>query len=144
MKKIKIISLLMVFALSVFAFAGCSGSGSSSSGSSSSSSSSSSDSAQTYTQDFTLINQTGIDIYELYISPNGDNNWGTSLLASGTTIPNGQSVPIVFNTDVQDQYWDLKVADSAGGSVEWTKIDLFTVSEITLTIENGTPTATFK
>ncbi|MBC3888969.1 hypothetical protein GH810_11660 [Acetobacterium paludosum] len=136
MKKKKIFSLLVVFALSVFIFTGCGGSSSTGSGSSS-------NQATTYSQDFTIVNDTGIEIYSIYVSPTGEKNWGDDILTTDT-LPTGNSTDIVFDTDVQDQYWDLMIADSAGATVEWTNIDLFSVSEINLKIENGSPTATFK
>ncbi|MBC3798397.1 hypothetical protein [Acetobacterium tundrae] len=136
MKKKKIFSLLVVFALSVFIFTGCGGSSSTGGGSSS-------NQATTYSQDFTIVNDTGIEIYSIYVSPTGVNNWGDDILTTDT-LPTGNSTDIVFDTDVQDQYWDLMIADSAGATVEWTNIDLFSVSEINLKIENGSPTATFK
>ncbi|KAF5082185.1 hypothetical protein DSECCO2_102330 [anaerobic digester metagenome] len=133
MKKMKFFSILMVFALSLFIFTGCSGS----------SSSDDSDDATVYSQDFTIVNDTGIEIYAIYVSPTGEASWGDDLLTTDT-LPTGSSTDIVFDTEVEEQYWDLMVADSAGTTVEWSNIDLFSVSEITLKIENGNPTATFK
>jgi hypothetical protein len=123
----------MVFALSLFIFTGCSGS----------SSSDDSDDATVYSQDFTIVNDTGIEIYAIYVSPTGEASWGDDLLTTDT-LPSGSSTDIVFDTEVEEQYWDLMVTDSAGTTVEWSNIDLFSVSEITLKIENGNPTATFK
>ncbi|OXS24426.1 MAG: hypothetical protein BI182_06975 [Acetobacterium sp. MES1] len=133
MKKMKFFSILMVFALSLFIFTGCGGS----------SSSDDSDDATVYSQDFTIVNDTGIEIYAIYVSPTGEASWGDDLLTTDT-LPSGSSTDIVFDTEVEEQYWDLMVADSAGTTVEWSNIDLFSVSEITLKIENGNPTATFK
>ena len=134
MKKLKIISLFSVVLLSVFLMAGCGGS---------SDKSSSSDEETSYSQDFTVVNDTGIEVYSLYVSPTGEDSWGDDILTTDT-LPSGSSTDIVFDSEVNDQYWDLMIADSAGTTVEWSKIDLFSVSEITLKIENGTPTASFK
>ncbi|PKM48558.1 MAG: hypothetical protein CVV01_02900 [Firmicutes bacterium HGW-Firmicutes-6] len=136
MKKMKLFSVLMVFALSVFIFAGCGSS-------SSSDDSSSADETTVYSQDFTVVNETGIEVYALYVSPTGEASWGDDILTTDT-LPTGSSTDIVFDTEVEEQYWDLMIADSAGTTVEWSNIDLFAVSEITLKIENGNPTATFK
>lgn len=134
MKKTKLFSLLVVFALSVFIFTGCGGS--------SSEDTASANEATTYSQDFTIVNNTGIEIYSIYVSPTGEENWGDDILTTDT-LPTGSKTDIVFDTDVQDQYWDLMISDSAGATVEWSSIDLFSISEITLKIENGSPTATF-
>jgi hypothetical protein len=136
MKKMKFFSVLIVFALSVFIFTGCGGS-------STSDDSSSADEATVYSQDFTVVNETGIEVYALFVSPTGEASWGDDILTTDT-LPTGSSTDIVFDTEVEEQYWDLMIADSAGTTVEWSNIDLFTVSEITLKIENGNPTATFK
>jgi ABC-type oligopeptide transport system substrate-binding subunit len=136
MKKMKFLSVLIIFALSVFIFTGCGGS-------SSSDDSSSADEATVYSQDFTVVNETGIEVYALFVSPTGEASWGDDILTTDT-LPTGSSTDIVFDTEVEEQYWDLMIADSAGTTVEWSNIDLFTVSEITLKIENGNPTATFK
>lgn len=135
MKKMKFFSVLMVLALSVFILAGCGGS--------SSAEDSSADEGTVYSQDFTVVNETGIEIYALFVSPSGEKSWGDDILTTDT-LPTGSSTEIVFDTEVEDQYWDLMIADSAGTTVEWSKIDLFTVSEVTLKIENGNPTASFK
>ncbi len=135
MKKMKFFSVLMVLALSVFILAGCGGS--------SSADASSADEGTVYSQDFTVVNETGIEIYALFVSPSGEKSWGDDILTTDT-LPTGSSTEIVFDTEVEDQYWDLMIADSAGTTVEWSKIDLFTVSEVTLKIENGNPTASFK
>lgn len=136
MKKMKFFSVLMVFALSVFILAGCGGS-------STADNDSSADEGTVYSQDFTVVNETGIEVYSLFVSPTGEANWGDDILTTDT-LPTGSSTDIVFDTEVEEQYWDLMIADSAGTTVEWSNIDLFTVSEITLKIENGNPTATFK
>ncbi|WP_373481882.1 hypothetical protein [Acetobacterium sp.] len=33
------------------------------------------------------------------------------------TLPTGSSTDIVFATEVEEQYWDLMIADSAGTTV---------------------------
>ncbi|MBU4539721.1 hypothetical protein [uncultured Acetobacterium sp.] len=136
MKKMKFLSVFLVLALSVFILAGCGGS-------SAADDSSSADEATVYSQDFTIVNETGIEIYAVFVSPTGEESWGEDILTTNT-LPTGSSTDIAFDTDVDEQYWDLMVADSAGTTVEWSEIDLFTVSEITLKIENGNPTASFK
>jgi hypothetical protein len=136
MKRMKFFSVLMVFALSVFIFAGCGSS-------SAANDSSSTDEDTVYSQDFTIVNETGIEIYAVFVSPTGEESWGEDILTTDT-LPTGSTTDIVFDSEVEEQYWDLMIADSEGTTVEWSKIDLFSVSEITLKLDNGNPTASFK
>ncbi|WKY47832.1 hypothetical protein Q5O24_00460 [Eubacteriaceae bacterium ES3] len=140
MKKSKILSALLIVSLSVFLLAGCSGS---SDDTSSDSSSSTASEATVYTQDFTLVNATGIEIYAVYVSPTGEDSWGDDIL-DAETLPDGSYVDISFDSDVEEQYWDVMVADSEGTTVTWTEIDLFSVSEVTLELDaDGNPVASF-
>ncbi|WKY44322.1 hypothetical protein Q5O14_17170 [Eubacteriaceae bacterium ES2] len=144
MKRSKILSLVLVVGLSLFLFAGCGSSSDESASSSSSSSSSSTATEETvYSQDFTLVNDTGIEIYAVYVSPTGEESWGDDILEA-ETLPDGSSVDISFDSDVEEQYWDIMVADSEGTTVTWTEIDLFSVSEVDLALDaDGNPVATF-
>lgn len=144
MKKSKILSVLLAVGLSLFLFAGCGGSSDDTASSSgSSSSSSSTEEATVYTQDFTLNNATGIEIYAVYVSPTGEESWGDDIL-DAETLPDGSYTEISFDSDVEEQYWDIMVADSAGTTVAWSNIDLFSVSEVTLELDaDGNPVASF-
>jgi len=145
MKRSKILSLALVVGLSLFLFAGCGSSDDTASSDSSSSSSSSSTATEetVYTQDFTLVNDTGIEIYAVYVSPTGEESWGDDILEA-ETLPDGSYVDISFDSDVEEQYWDIMVADSEGTTVTWTEIDLFSVSEVDLALDaSGNPVATF-
>lgn len=68
MKKMKFLSVFLVLALSVFILAGCGGS-------SAADDSSSADEATVYSQDFTIVNETGIEIYAVFVSPTGEESW---------------------------------------------------------------------
>src|SRR5215213_5597937 len=46
-------------------------------------------------QDFTLVNQTGVSINELYVSPHTTNEWEEDILGQDT-LANGDSVDITF------------------------------------------------
>lgn len=146
MKKFKTLSIAVLLTLCIGLLAGC-GSGSSDSATSDSSSSSSSSSTtnttQQYSQDFTLVNATGVEIYGVYISPVGVDKWEEDVMGQDT-LANGGSVNISFSTDQNEQYWDLMVTDSEGTQLTFNNLDLFTISEVTLKLDNGTPTAEVK
>jgi hypothetical protein len=148
MKKKRFLCVLAIMALCAGLFAGCGGSSDSSStdsssSSSSSSSSESSSSTQQYTQNFKLNNATGVEIYGVYVSPVDTTNWGSDIMGQDT-LADGSSVNINFSTELQQQYWDLMVTDSQGTQLIFKNLDLFSISEVTLKLDNGTPTAEVK
>lgn len=133
MKKIKLMSIVAVLLLCVGIFAGCGSSGSDAS----------STSGQAQAQDFKLNNNTGVEIYGVFVTPVGVGNWEEDIMGQDT-LANGASVDISFASDKTDQYWDLMVTDSSGNNLTFTNLDLFTISEITLKLDNGNPVAETK
>lgn len=95
------------------------------------------------TQDFTLVNQTGVDIAELYIAPSASEDWEEDVL--GTDIlEDGASVEITFSPKLKAKSWDLMVVDGEGDEITWTGLELNEITTITLHFENGKPTATLE
>ena len=66
-------------------------------------------------QDFTLVNHTGVEIHELYVSPAKMDDWGEDVLTVDT-LPDGEEVLIEFGRKEKAAYWDIKVVDQAGDS----------------------------
>ena len=100
--------------------------------------SSSSDAAS---QDFSLVNETGVEIDKVYISPHDKDDWEEDILGQDT-LPNGQSVDIKFNRDETAAEWDLKVEDKQGNSIEWHDLNLLKISKVTLHYDQNTKKAT--
>ncbi|MBU1564638.1 MAG: argininosuccinate lyase [Proteobacteria bacterium] len=94
-------------------------------------------------QDFTLINDTGVEIHELYISPAKAGDWGEDVLTVDT-LPNGESVEIQFGGKERAAFWDIMVMDQAGDSLEWPHLKLTEISAITLTFVKGEPVAIYE
>jgi hypothetical protein len=94
-------------------------------------------------QDFTLHNETGVEINELHVSPHDQDEWGPDILGRDT-LPSGQSVEITFSPKEKAAMWDLKVTDSGGNSIEWENLNLMEISEVTLHYANGRGTAEVK
>lgn len=94
-------------------------------------------------QDFTLHNQTGVEIHNLHVSPHDQEEWGPDILGRDT-LADGQSVEITFSPKEKAAMWDLKVADSKGNSIEWENLNLMEISEVTLRYEGGKATAEVK
>ena len=87
-------------------------------------------------QDFTVVNKTGVEIHELYVSPHSADNWQEDVLGADT-LPTGKSVEITFSPKERAKLWDLKVVDGEGNSIEWTGLNLLEISEVTLFYKNG-------
>lgn len=94
-------------------------------------------------QDFTLVNDTGVEIAELYISPASVDDWGEDVLTVDT-LPDGQEVDIAFSRNEEADFWDIKVVDGEGNSIEWPHLKLTEISTVTLSFEDGEPTATYE
>jgi hypothetical protein len=96
--------------------------------------------AQTGKQDFTLVNQTGVEIDKLYISPHDANDWQEDILGQDT-LPSGQSVEIKFHRNETAAMWDLRIEDKQGNAIEWENLNLTQISKVTLHYKDGKGTA---
>jgi hypothetical protein len=91
-------------------------------------------------QDFTLVNQTGVEIHEIYISSAATDDWEEDVLDLDT-LPDGSSVTIQFSPGEDATYWDLKVVDGDGGELVWQRLNLKEISTLTLQIKDDEPVA---
>lgn len=84
--------------------------------------------------DFTLVNETGYGIKELYIAPSSQEEWSDEdKVALPHSIKDESSVDITFNPKNTADKWDLKIIWVDGGdAVEWQGFDLTKISKITL------------
>lgn len=87
------------------------------------------------TQDFTLVNHSGFDIYEIYISETANDVWGEDILEEDV-LANGGRVPVVFG-DHPACMWDIKVVDREDTEVEWSGINLCEASVVVLTCDDS-------
>lgn len=94
-------------------------------------------------QDFILINDTGVEINELYVSPTKSDDWGEDILGKDV-LADGETATINFPHDEGSCLWDFSVADPEEASVEWTGIDLCKYEKITLHMEGEKVWATFE
>jgi len=94
-------------------------------------------------QDFTLVNHTGVEIHELYISPSKMADWGDDVLTVDTLM-DGEQVDIHFSRQEKSAFWDIMVVDQAGTSIEWPHLKLTEISVITLAFEGRQPVATYE
>src|SRR6185295_6771842 len=94
-------------------------------------------------QDFTLHNNTGVEIHKLFISPHSTDEWEEDILGKDT-LADGESVEITFSRKETAKLWDLKVVDKEGTSIEWENLNLLEISEVTLHFKDGKATAEVK
>ena len=98
--------------------------------------------AQEAKQNFVLVNKTGYDLSEIYISPANANTWDEDLLANGDDeFVDGQASEINFHSGVKTCKWDLKVVYSDDdSSAIWHDIDLCTISKVTIKYDRKSDT----
>ena len=91
-------------------------------------------------QDFVLVNETGVEIHNLHVSPSDKNQWGEDILGK-ETLGDGETAKITFNPAEEAEKWDLRVADKDGNAIEWSDLNLLKISKITLHYNDGKATA---
>lgn len=96
--------------------------------------------ATTGAQDFTLVNETGVEIDKVYIAPHESDDWEEDILGQDT-LASGQKVDIKFNRGEKAALWDLRVEDSKENSIEWESLNLLEISKLTLHYKDGKATA---
>lgn len=96
-------------------------------------------------QDFTLVNRTGFDVREVYVSPSKSARWGSDVLGTGM-LHDARQVPIRFKPTTKICVYDLKVVYTDDDTAEWTDFDLCTISKISISYDPETrePTATYE
>jgi hypothetical protein len=81
--------------------------------------------------DFTLVNRTGYDIREVYISPSHKNAWGKDRMGDNL-LENGKRRLFKFS-DKSSCMQDMKVVfDDDASEVVWEEIDLCELNTITI------------
>jgi hypothetical protein len=91
-------------------------------------------------QDFTLVNETGLTIDQLYCSPSASKDWEEDILGTGI-LEDGEKAGITFSRGETARNWDLLIVDEDGDKIVWEEIDLLEAETIVLYYENGQPTA---
>ena len=82
------------------------------------------------TQDFTLVNQTGGEIYRVFISETANDDWEEDVLGQDV-LPDGNRLNVSFSGR-SACLWDIMVMDEYENTVTWTGINLCEVSVVVL------------
>lgn len=92
-----------------------------------------------------IVNGTGVEIVEMYVSGDAVDSWGDDVLGD-QTLPSGSYIDLTLNVDSANVLWDILVVDSEGTSVEFNSIDISQMPAdgfgIELVIDGGTVLAT--
>jgi hypothetical protein len=92
-------------------------------------------------QDFTLVNRTGLTISELYVSAAQSDDWEEDILGVDV-LPDGESVTIHFAPKERAKVWDLMIVDEDGDQVVWEGLRLNDIHTVTLRYDKkGNPVA---
>lgn len=86
------------------------------------------------TQDFTILNNTGYQIDQVYVSASSKDEWEEDVLGRDT-LPDDERTRIRFDRDEEACLWDLKVVYQDGESSEWQGINLCKVSVVSLSYD---------
>jgi hypothetical protein len=82
-------------------------------------------------QDFTLYNETGYTIDQVYVSPVSKSTWGNDIMGSGQ-LEAGSKVDINFKNSTSACHWDLKVVYEDKDEATWNDLNLCDISNIHL------------
>jgi len=83
-------------------------------------------------QNFVIVNKTGYDIKEVYVSPTKSDDWQEDVLGEDL-LSDGDSWKIKFSRSTKTCKWDLKVVYSDDDSTAtWNSIDLCSIGKITI------------
>lgn len=88
-------------------------------------------------QDFALVNRTGYQINELYVSASANTRWGRDILGD-EVMPSGTRRNITFGRTQRECLHDIRIVYSDGEAAEIREVDLCRVSVVTLTWNGGT------
>ncbi|GAC1347807.1 MAG: hypothetical protein NVSMB18_34000 [Acetobacteraceae bacterium] len=87
--------------------------------------------AQAGQQDFKLVNRTGYQIDEVYVSRTRSREWGDDVMGSNS-LENGRTVDITFTAPPSACNWDLMVKYSDGDEATWNSLNLCNIEKVTL------------
>ncbi len=97
-----------------------------------------------FSQDLTITNSTGFEIYELYITPSTQEDFGPDLLGEDIFAVDGV---LEFTTDsvgTADATWDIRAVDGEGNAVDFmgANFSTSTTLDINMGEDGATPTIT--
>ena len=81
--------------------------------------------------DFSLVNETGYGIKEVYVAPHSTDTWSQNL--SSEPLENGQTLNISFDEGLKATKWEIKIVwVDEGAPVVWMNCKLAEISKFIL------------
>lgn len=99
-------------------------------------------SAQRTEHTFIVVNKTNVVINALYVTPHSAKDWGEDILGADVLDIN-DDIGIVLARRESARFWDLRIEDSDGNSIEWDRLNLREIYSVSLYYKNGKATAIF-
>lgn len=79
---------------------------------------------------FTFVNQSGVTVITLQVSPTGESEWGPDILGRDV-LANGELAPIVFDRDESRCYWDIRSTAEGNVELDMRNVNLCETSSVT-------------
>lgn len=90
-------------------------------------------------RNFTLTNNTGKTIDELYVSPSNEEEWEEDVLGV-ETLEDEDEAEIDFSQDDRDECeYDLKIVFDDDSSAVWEDVDLCEIEDVSVSYVGGKP-----
>ena len=91
--------------------------------------------------DFSIVNNLGTPISEVYISESINQDWGENLLGT-SVLENEKTLEIEFSgAPTSTSVFDIDVITNGGTEYQFSSIDLNTAEVVTLMMQDGAPVA---
>lgn len=87
-----------------------------------------------------MRNRTGTDLYGVFLAPAGSERWSDDLLA-GKRLDEGEELDVTFPWGARAIWWNIRVENREGRSVEWKELPLRRFRRVTLYFQGGRPRA---
>jgi len=82
-------------------------------------------------QDFKLVNKTGYQIDEVYVSRATSKSWGKDMMGKDA-LADSENVNLSFNAPDSVCKWDMRVKYNDGDTAEWNNLNLCSINTVTL------------
>ena len=88
--------------------------------------------AQAANQDFTIVNRTGYEINDIWVSRASGNDWGRELMGRGNILSDGESFDVSFPNGTRACRFDLRVRYTDNETAVWNDMDICSISRVSL------------